>query len=323
MKNDLTRGYGSACGKFILLGEHFVVHGSAAIALPILDFKCEVSVSCVLRPKYSARFPGPEMNHLESKMQTACATAVERLGSGHEIKNFSLKNVNSVYSSSNFPLSKGFGSSASFSLALVRSLIDFTQKQDLNSHIDYSTETILQAVHDVEKTFHGNPSGLDAATIYYQTPIIFQKEENVRSFKNQSADFILLDSGERRESSELISEIARDKEMFPKKWLEFVSQVTGLVRDAEKIFLKGSLDILTLSKIVNEAHGILASMKLSTDRISQLISQSIKLGAKAGKVSGAGAGGAVVILAEKGRGQELSNCFVENHLPVVGVVLAE
>ena len=44
-------GQGRAPGKAILIGEHFVVHGAPALAVPVRAVSKEVSLSVVDRPK--------------------------------------------------------------------------------------------------------------------------------------------------------------------------------------------------------------------------------------------------------------------------------
>ena len=71
--------------------------------------------------------------------------------------------------SSKVPIAAGLGSSASTAVALIRALIKFLGQSS-------DEEVVNQLAFNVEKTIHGNPSGVDNTVIAYEKPIFFIKD---------------------------------------------------------------------------------------------------------------------------------------------------
>src|SRR4051812_33526196 len=122
---------GRACGKYILLGEHFVVHGAPALAFPLEDLWCEVKVSSSEHPHYSADFPGhDDRESIENRMSRATYAIIDALRMDPASEHFKIE------SKSNFPISRGFGSSAAFAVALTRALEEY-RKQIIHEGADW------------------------------------------------------------------------------------------------------------------------------------------------------------------------------------------
>src|SRR5882757_5154578 len=104
---------GQACGKIILLGEHFVVAdrataGTAAIAFPLPALRCEVVVTHDGRAGCVAEdMPADARKAVEARMARAITVAADRL----DLDASALQ----VRSRSTIPIARGFGSSAAFS----------------------------------------------------------------------------------------------------------------------------------------------------------------------------------------------------------------
>jgi mevalonate kinase len=79
------------------------------------------------------------------------------------------------------------------------------------------------------------------------------------------------------------------------------------VEDCETALGEGKA--ATVAKAVSEAHGILAELGLSNSNIDAIISEGRNFGALAGKVSGAGGGGAVLLVANKGDGKRVAQAL--------------
>lgn len=148
---------GKACGKFILLGEHFVIPADSkndgamvpALAFPLNDLCCEVRVEPKPHPHYKAKLTSNEDREtIESLMARATYAAANSLGIDISCQPLG------VESSTNFPISRGFGSSASFAVALVRAL-DAYRKSITQRSADWSE--LQKATSAVEYIFHGAP----------------------------------------------------------------------------------------------------------------------------------------------------------------------
>lgn len=287
---------GKACGKCILFGEHFVVSGSPALALPLLDLACEVTVAPDNHPHYSAKFPGNEdFEIVESVMARAFYAAADSLRLDISAQPMRVESV------ATFPVSRGFGSSAAFAVALARALGKYrdtiaTEKAELSE--------LIKGAAAVERIFHGQPSGVDAAVIFAEHPIRFEKGVIVRNVVNRAVDILVLDGGSRENCSALVGKVAEFRQTHPQQWAQMASMNGNLVDCSEKALKDGDTEAVAVA--VQRAHAMLADLRLSTPSIDGLIRKAVELGALAGKVSGAGAGGAVLLVAKKGDGQALA-----------------
>ena len=127
----------------ILVGEHFVVHGTPAIALPLLARGVRVSV---------VRAPGPwetpprVADHVRQLLPLLDEDP-EDLG---------------VTVTSDLPIGAGLGGSAALAVALVRALDD---------EGTLTREAVRRRAHELEKVAHGTPSGVDDAVAAYACPV--------------------------------------------------------------------------------------------------------------------------------------------------------
>lgn len=70
---------------------------------------------------------------------------------------------------------------------------------------------------------------------------------------------------------------------------------------------------------ISRAHAILSQLQLSNPATDSLIDQARHLGALAGKISGAGGGGAVVLIARRGEGAQIAQLLKEKGHPIISV----
>src|SRR5262249_52846660 len=170
------RSSASAPAKLILCGEHAVVYGRPAIALPLAGIcaRAEVADGPInsgilvhardLRRRWRvADDPhGPISELITSVLAYLEARTVpsppHRLTSSLDL---------SITISSAIPIASGMGSGAAVATALVRALAAH-QGQRL------SPAEVSSLVYTSEQRFHGMPSGIDHTVIAYERPIWFQ-----------------------------------------------------------------------------------------------------------------------------------------------------
>ena len=159
-------GYAETWAKAILMGEHSVVYGYPAIAMPLQSLRMRAQVeptgwggaSTLNALGYSgsllaagSRFPG-----LIKAVQVA-----ERFA-GYAGFGFS------ITTSADFPAGRGLGSSAAASGAVIRAILDACD-------VKAGTQELLDLTNEAEKVSHGHPSGLDALTTSGQNTVLFGK----------------------------------------------------------------------------------------------------------------------------------------------------
>ena len=142
-------GVGKAHSKIIWMGEHSVVYGYPAIAIPLQGIKVECHI-----------YPAEEKIHFDfyDTLSTAVYAALEYLNHTDVSITYAIR--------SEIPQKRGMGSSAAVSIAAIRAVFDYFEQS-----IDMNTLEIL--VNKAEIIAHSNPSGLDAKTCLSDKAITF------------------------------------------------------------------------------------------------------------------------------------------------------
>jgi mevalonate kinase len=182
----------SAPAKVILFGEHAVVHGRPAIAVPVSSLRA----TAALHPNNGDR-PGlsiraTDLNQvlpvdLESGLVDNALTTAARLVL--EVLEQPAPDVTIVLKST-IPMASGLGSGAAVSAALMRA-------------VAIACETVLQPeqlnrlVYEVEKIFHGTPSGIDNTVVVYEKPVYYIQKHSIQMLNiPQPFTLVIGDTGE-------------------------------------------------------------------------------------------------------------------------------
>jgi mevalonate kinase len=270
-------GRGRACGKLILLGEHFVVHGSPALALPLPVVSTEVSV--VDTGAAGPRLRTDASGDVEETALQMVHAALERLGLP----------VNAPWQievRSTVPPGHGLGSSAAFAVALLRALADASGAtlalEELNAH-----------AHALEGIVHGTPSGIDNTTISFERPVWFERSRPP-SFLGSSTgpSLVLASSGQPGSTADAVASVHRLKADDPKRFDRLCASARQLVLEGREAFITG--DLRTLGARMTENHQLLRELGVSTRILDRLSDEAIHAGAFGAKLTGGGRGGFIV-----------------------------
>lgn len=277
---------GLAHSKLILIGEHSVVHGQPAIALPFPLVGVEATIENV-----------PGSIQLDSTFYHGPITSVPD----------SLKGItNSVFATleyldipakdlliqvqSSIPPGKGLGSSASVAIALVRSLFAYANKE-------FTEGELLQLANIAETYNHGEPSGIDTLTITAKSPVWFEKDKPV-SFITPGDDFhfVVADSGRVGDTRLAVESVANLLKSGPQKFQKKLERIGELTHHAKYALEKAGKQIL--GQLLNEAQKELESFGVSDASLNRLIYFARQEGALGAKLTGAGNGGCIIALAQ-------------------------
>ncbi len=281
-------GDGRAFGKLILAGEHAVVHGYPAIAVPL--------------PALSALawiVPGDEGVVIQSEGYPHVATLQTRRGplaplaeaardalARMELDPLAIPPLR-IQVASAIPAGAGMGSSAAVTVALVRALYRF-----FGIPLD---PTILQDIATrSEGMVHGASSGIDPAAVAATGPIRFRKGETPHPIPLPvTLDLVVADSGERAHTGPMVAMVRTQIEADPQARAT-LDALGSIAPSMEQALVKGDLD--TVGSLMNDAHAGLARLGLSTPKLDALALAALQGGAKGAKLSGSGGGGVVVAL---------------------------
>jgi mevalonate kinase len=156
----MTIAYAPA--KIILFGEHAVVYGRPAIAVPVTQLQARASVATG-KPGQGIIIVASDlgrvltMDEATSPLQAMVAGTLQylKLGLDHDL---------TVTVESTIPIARGLGSGAAVSTAMARALAGYFSRP-------LTAREVSQLVYEVEKLYHGTPSGIDNTVISYQRAV--------------------------------------------------------------------------------------------------------------------------------------------------------
>lgn len=283
----------SAPGKVILCGEHAVVYGAPAIALPVFQVSTVTKIFAhpqdptgtvqIIAPSISLNSPVdslPELNPLK--------VAVDLV-----MKEFHIDHIPAceIRIQSTLPLAAGMGSSASVTISLVRAVSTF-----LGHPLD--NEVVNRIGFEVEKLHHGSPSGIDNSVITYTMPVFFQQGKPIEYLKIASPfTLIIADSGKKGSTAEAVAGVRQWRQMNQphfNAWLEEIRKITLQIKESLEI---GNLEAVGLNLTLN--HELLKASGVSNSELDALVTTALKSGAAGAKLSGGGLGGNIIALVNK------------------------
>ena len=282
--SSVREGRGRTWAKVILLGEHSVVYGHPAVALPLHDLQMRATAVPVPGPSRlcSLDYRGPIDRSGPRFACVARAFDKAREFSGRLGQSFE------ITTRSDFPHARGLGSSAAASGAVIRAVLDACRR-------DASADELFALTQMAERVAHGNPSGLDAAATSSSSPIRFQGGRmRPVSQRIAHAHLVIADSGVQGSTREAVSGLRRCYEQDAEGTGPLIDGLGALARTAITALHDG--DAPALGEAMNRAHTVLAGLDLSLPVLDRLVGAARRAGALGAKLTGGGLGGCVIAL---------------------------
>ncbi|SMF14617.1 mevalonate kinase [Pseudobacteriovorax antillogorgiicola] len=280
-KSNPSAAKASACGKAIIVGEHAVVYGSHAVAMPLKQMRMNLE----LIPQRDSSENHQFLLKLGGKEVSERVSGVipEALDLLHQDR-FSLvmKGVSSL------PIGAGLGSSATLCIATLKSICNSTD-------LDLSRDELASLGNQLEARFHGNPSGLDTAVVAYEECVYFAKGDPIQGIADAHQHpwhFALIDSKIRASTMAMIR-LAQPFFSAPEgdQRIERFDLAAKLVKSALPAGNYGAV-----AEAMNESGSLLREAGVVPDSIDSMLQACHESGVLAAKTTGAGGGGTILCL---------------------------
>lgn len=296
------QGIGTSHAKIILMGEHSVVYGQPAIALPLPSVQLSVTLSSRQDNQriIKSRYYHGSLENLPSSM-IGIKKLIDTLSASfndHET-GWDLK------IESQLPAERGMGSSAASAIAIIRAFFDYYDEP-----LD---RTLLLQLADVEEQItHRSPSGLDAATVSSDKPLFYVKGRiGVPIEMNLDASLVIADTGKKGATKEAILAVKDELKNNSEKAEEHIKHLGELVNQTKGYLAQN--DIVKLGDALNFAQTDLAALNVSDPSLDHLIHVARDNGALGAKLTGGGRGGCMIALMQTAMGaRRLASILKEN-----------
>ena len=292
----------SAPGKIILFGEHAVVHGRPALAVPVIQVHAGVDVSDSSRA-------GIWIDASDINLQAELNTLPSDHPIASVVHNFLfLSRVSSfpnleIKITSTIPVASGLGSGAAVTVALTRALA---------SHLNYpmTDEEVNAFTYEIEKLHHGTPSGIDNTVITYAKPVYFVKGRSIEVFKvEQPFTIVIANTGISAPTKESVADVRKLWEADKVRWETVFDEIGEIVDQARKAIESGQWEML--GDLMNQNHSLLQKMTVSSPELDQLVEAARNARALGAKLSGGGRGGNMIALVEPEMAESVSSSLRE------------
>ena len=283
----------SAPGKIILFGEHAVVYGQPAIAVPVTQVRATATVTPNIGGKSGdVKIIAPEIK-LESNL--AALPPGNPIGSAvnQVLTNLKVDRIPActLKVTSTIPVAAGLGSGAAVSVAIIRSLAGFLGRQLPN-------ETVSALAYEVEKIHHGTPSGIDNTVATYGKAVWFRRGGRKPWEFLSPTDGLSLVVGSSEVPSltrKQVNKVARYRVANPAKFQTECREAEEVANDARTAMESG--DLSGLGRLIDRSQGLLHTIGVSCKVLDEMVTVCRNHGALGAKLRGAGGGGCMLALA--------------------------
>ena len=296
----------SAPGKIILFGEHAVVYGRPALAVPVTQVHADVEVLDSSRAGIWIDAPDinvhAELNTLPSDHPIASVIhnflflfphpnpspcEAPPKGAGRGARSGGFPNLE-IKIASTIPVASGLGSGAAVTVALLRAL---------SLYLNYSMtdEEVNAFAYEIEKLHHGTPSGIDNTVVTYAKPVYFIKGQPIETFKvGHPFTIVIGDTEISAPTKESVADVRSLWMNDKSRWETVFNKVGEISFIARRAIEAGKSEML--GELMNENHALLQKMTVSSLELDQLVEAARSAGALGAKMSGGGRGGNMIAL---------------------------
>jgi mevalonate kinase len=292
----------SAPGKVILFGEHAVVYGQPALAVPVTQVQAEVRIDRIFSPGIRINAPNIHLNERLDALAPSHPLAATVRNTLTALEAGSLSGV-AILVRSTIPVASGLGSGAAVSVAIIRALAKHLKK-------DLTDEQVSALAFKTEKLYHGTPSGIDNTAVTYAKPVYFVKGQPIEILRVKKPFTIVIgDTGIPASTKESVRDVRVQHHKQPERYETLFAAIGSIARTACQLIENGMPE--SFGPLMDENHALLRSMGVSSEELDTLVEAARKAGALGAKLSGGGRGGNMIALVPAGKAGAVSRSLKE------------
>ncbi len=282
----------TAPGKIILFGEHAVVYNRPAIAVPVKQVQARAVVLADLKaPAGRVWIQAPAIQLDSSLDDLPEANPLARLVRLFQAHN-SLDHLPAciLRVSSTIPLAAGMGSGAAISVACLRALSAFIGAP-------LPVEQVSSLAYEIEKLYHGTPSGIDNMVVAFGQPVYFVRNSPIEILSlGKPFTLVIGATGVRSPTSGPVEAVRRTWLADRAHFESLFDRAAEIAHAARSWLESGEPD--RLGSLMDENHELLVEMGVSSPELDRLVQAARDAGASGAKLSGGGWGGNMIALVD-------------------------
>lgn len=280
----------SAPAKVILFGEHAVVYGQPAIAVPVSSLRAAVILDPAKRPLREIHLVAADLLR-NSTVQPAEVTQALEYAVEVALRALNLPDIGAIIRvNSHIPVASGLGSGAAVAAALIKAV-------GMGADRPFDQEVLNQLVYELEKQHHGTPSGIDNTVVVYEKPVYFVRDVAIETVPI-TAPFSLLiaDSGVSAPTKIAVGDVRKLYESDQARVQPILESIGQIARQARQAIEAGNT--AALGVLMTQNHQLLQALRVSSPELDRLVEAALSAGAAGAKLSGAGRGGNMISLVD-------------------------
>lgn len=263
----------SAPGKLMILGEHAVLYGYPCIATALSKYLFVEAITDISKDVLFT--PG-----ISNQSFLRSALTIFR-------QNYGIKKYINIKTRSELG-NYGLGSSAATIVGALKALSRLF-------NIPLSDKELFDLAYEIAITVQKKASGFDLACAIYGGTIYFDgRTKKVEKISTLSLPMIAAFSGQKRNTVDMVGYVEQLKQEKPHFIEEIFRSIALLVEEGKKAIL--NCNWKTLGNLLNKNQEFLVKLKISTQKLDQMIDAARKAGSFGAKLSGAGGGDCMIAL---------------------------